>query len=323
MKNSIQIQKIAAVIVTGLSALLFASIFDAANLLDAGGGLSLALALGAVTYSNIPEIVLASIRRWHGSIDDQYANIDNLINRINNHPDWKFPADLLSTLSANRSQLSLLIAKCRTSDGSGADRTVRNTLLKTTVGLCLTQAKVWAIGEYYAGTLTIDDVHLLGFFVPGETSGHHDRKESTIARAEVKISIIDLDYVRIVIDQAATDNAALVVHGWPHGVRQALIVILQADGTTEVHRQYTTHLYNNIFLPKDTRGQLLIAKASFLRHIDDEPHFGVEPTFTMPLSTEDLAGIIDRQHHEEFEEQLRTVEQHRLDVSQLKNTKIE
>ena len=45
----------------------------------------------------------------------------------------------------------------------------------------------------------------------------------------------------------------------------------------------------------------------FLRHVNDEPRFGNEPTFSMPLATEDLAAL-DRQRHEDFEVQAREVE---------------
>jgi hypothetical protein len=34
----------------------------------------------------------------------------------------------------------------------------------------------------------------------------------------------------------------------------------------------------------------------------------------MPLTTEDLHATLDRQHHEDFESQLRAVEQHRQEV---------
>jgi hypothetical protein len=48
-------------------------------------------------------------------------------------------------------------------------------------------------------------------------------------------------------------------------------------------------------------GRQFIIKASFLKHVNDEPRFGNEPTFSMPLTTEDLAATLDRQHHEEYE----------------------
>jgi hypothetical protein len=318
MENLLLISTIVSVALSGLTDSLSALASDSVTLLAAGSGLTLALALGTVTYSNIPGEVLASVRRWHGNIDDQYDNIDNLVNTINNNPSWNVPKELIDTLGANRSSLSILIARCRSVNGSSADRTVRNSLLKTTVGLCLTQAKVWAYTEYYAGALTADDVHLLGFLLPGETGGRHDRTEPTNVLAEVKPAIVNMDFIRVVIDQASTENAALVVHGWPPGVRQALIVIVAADGKTEVLRQLTTRLHNDIQMPEGSHGKQFIIKAAFLKHIDDEPKFGPEPTFSMPLSTEDLAAMLDRQHHEEFEAQLREVERQRQEIERLK-----
>ncbi|MDR1561673.1 MAG: hypothetical protein LBS54_01125, partial [Dysgonamonadaceae bacterium] len=57
--------------------------------------------------------------------------------------------------------------------------------------------------------------------------------------------------------------------------------------------------------------------ASFLKHIDDEPKFGNQPTFSMPLTTRDLVAELDRQHHEEFEEQIREVERQRQEIERL------
>ncbi|MDR0422895.1 MAG: hypothetical protein LBH72_07790 [Proteiniphilum sp.] len=304
---------------TGIFTDIFAA-FDWNGLLFvAGSGMILAFALGAVTYGDIPAEVLAGIRRWHGTIDEQYNNICNVTDMLTAHQtDWSVPQELLQRLAGNRSELGDLIVKCRSNSGSPADRTLRNSLLKSTVGLCLTHVKSWAFTQCYAGVLTPDDVHLLGFFLPGDNSGRRDRREPTGTLAEVKVSVINMDNVRVVIDQSNVENAALVRHGWPQGVRQALIVILASDGVTEVYRRMTSRLHTDIEMPVGSRGKLFIIKAAFLRHVDDNPKFGPEPTFFMPLTTEDLAAITDRHHHEEFEEQVREVERHRLEMERLK-----
>jgi hypothetical protein len=77
-------------------------------MLEAGNGVALALAVGAVVLGSIPEDVLTSIRKWHG-------NIANLVNLVNEHqPQWMTPPDLLMQLTDNHSQLQTLINKCRT-----------------------------------------------------------------------------------------------------------------------------------------------------------------------------------------------------------------
>jgi hypothetical protein len=296
----------------------FASFSDGGLLLTAGSGLTLAFALGAVAHGAITEGVLAGARRWHGSIDDQFAAIDNLVSIINpNAPRWPIPSALLEQLNNNRSQLQALINRCRTNEASRADREQRNTLLKSTVGLCLLQAKIWAYGEYATGVMTADDVHLLGFLLPGETGGHRARAEATDVVAEVKVKIINEDYIHVVIDQSAGENAAQVEHGWPQGVRNALIVITAADGKTEVYRQVTATLHNDVRMPEGSHGKQFIIKAAFLRHVNDAPRFGNEPTFSMPLTTEDLVAALDHQHHEEFEEHVREVERQRQEIERL------
>jgi len=309
--------------------LLVSTTFDHVNLFltslseaiftpEAGNGVALAFALGAVAYSNLSEGVLASIRRWHGSIDEQFGNIDNLVNLIEAHQTtWNIPPDLFQQLTNDHSQLQTLINKCRTSAASTADRTLRNSLLKSTVGLCLLQVRIWAYGQFTANALTADDVHLLGFLLPGESGGHHDRTEATDTVAEVKVRVINEDNVRIVIDRSAGENAGQVLHGWPSGVHNALIVITAADGKTEVYRQLTTRLHNDVGMPDGSHGKQFIVKASFLKHVNDEPRFGNEPTFSMPLTTEDLAATLDRQHHENFEAQMQEVERQRREIEQL------
>ena len=304
------------------------SIFDQVSLFLAclpdilpvsGSGAALALALVVASAGNAAEGVLAGIRRWHGSIDEQFGNIDNIAQLVAAHqPIWNMPPELLAQLTGNRDQLQVLINKCRTTAGSTADRNQRNSLLKSTAGLCLLQVRVWAYGAFVDGVLTADDVHQLGFLLPGETGGSHARKEATDVKAEVKVRVVNEDFIHVVIDQSGDENAALVVHGWPPGVHNALLVITAADGKTEIFRQLTTRLHNDVQMPEGSHGKQFIIKAAFLKHVNDEPRFGNEPTFSMPLTTEDLAAALDRQHHEDFEAQLLAVEQHRKEMEELK-----
>jgi hypothetical protein len=295
--------------ISGHVNVLFAFVSDWSDVLSAGG--ITAFATMAITYFDIPAKTLSTARRWHGSIKERYDNINNLTVLVEAHTSWKTPP-AFSQIAENRKKLSTLIPKCRSVYGSAMDRAQRNTLLKTTVDLCLKEIKIWAYAQYYAGVMTLDDVHTLGFLLPGEAGGHHGRAKATDVLAEVKVSIISADVIRVVIDQAVGENSALTAHGWPHGVRHALIVIISAaDGVTEILRRQTTRLYNNIYMPKGSHGKQFVIKASFLRHIDDEPRFGPQPTFSMPLTTEDLVSVINRQHQEKYEANLREIERQR------------
>jgi hypothetical protein len=297
--------------------MFFALVTDVIKLLPDADPTVLLFAAAPITYSNIPAEVLATSRRWHGTIDEQFGNIDNVVVTIQGHSAWGTPP-VFSQIVTNRTQLMTLITKCRSPQGSAADRGLRNLLLKTTVGLCVGQVKIWAFLQYFNNVMTLNDVHTLGFLLPGESGGRHGRAEATNVLAEVKITIINADMIRVIIDQASDDNAALTVHGWPPGVRQAVIVITASDGVTEVIRHYTTRLHNDIRMPSGSHGKQFLAKASFLRHIDDDLRFGPQPTFSMPLTTEDLVSTLDRQHHEEFEAHLRDVELHRQEIEKLK-----
>jgi hypothetical protein len=267
---------------------------------------------------SVSEGILAKAKGWHGTIDEQFSNIDNAANLLKSHlTPWSVPNDMYVTLNGDRTQLQTLINKCRSSSGSTADRSLRNMLLKSTTGFCLLQVKGFAYTQYGAGIMTSSDVHELGFLLPGETGGNHGRSIITNVICEIKVKVINADAIRVVIDQAAVENAAKVAHGWPAGVHLALIVITAADGVTEVYRKMTTRLYNDITMPKGSHGQQFLAKAAFLKHVDDEPRFGNQPTFSMPLTTEDLVAALDHQHHEDFEAQMRETELHRREIERL------
>jgi hypothetical protein len=289
----------------------FLTAFPWGGLWFGGEGVLLVFALGTLTRSDIPEEVLSNIRQWHGSIDKKFDNINNLTEMLTAHrTDWNVSQSLLKQLTDSRNELATLIVKCRSNTGSPADRMLRNSLLRSTVGLCLTLIKSWAHTQCYSGVITANDVHLLGFFLPGDNSGRRSRLQATNVLVDVKVSVVNMNHIRVIIDQAGTKNAALTRHGWPHGIRQALIVILAADGVTEVHRQLTTRLHTHIEMPPGSHGKQFILKAAFLRHVDDRPVFGPEPTFSMPLTTEDLAATAARRRHEIFEKPLHDADRH-------------
>ncbi|MDR2041479.1 MAG: hypothetical protein LBP98_04090 [Tannerella sp.] len=277
-------------IVSGHLNLFFNSVINPLNLLAVGGSGSLAMA-GVIVRGDISAETQAAARRWHGSIDEKFSNIDKLVVTVQAHQTWGTPPQF-QQLVGNRDQLAALIPKCRSSSGSGDDRTHRNTLLRTTVNLCVGPVKLWAYTQYNTdpNVFTIDDLHALGFRLPGEQGGRRNRTKATEAAAEVKVTVLSADMIRVIIDRAAGESAALSAHGWPEGVHIALIIITSADSKKEVCRKLTTHLHNDIRMPDGSHGQQFVIKAAFLRHVDDEPVFGPQPTFTMPYSTEDLAA---------------------------------
>jgi hypothetical protein len=269
--------------------MIFSSLSDCVVPYADSDSVTFVIAAGALTY--IPESLHSVIRQWNGSIDKKFENIDNLVSVVLvNQQSWQMPENLLTQLCNNHNRLQTLINKCRSVTGSTADRTERNTLLKSTVTLCLIDVKIWAFGKYSDGVMTADDVHLLGFRLPGEAGGYHGRIEATNVIPEVKVKIINEDFIRVVIDRSAGENAARAAHGWPHRVKNAVIVITAADGKTEVCRLFTTRLYNDIHMPEGSHGKQFIIKAAFLSHVSDVPRFGAEQTFSMSLTTIDLVA---------------------------------
>jgi hypothetical protein len=266
----------------------------------------------------IPEGIRAIIKRWNRGIDSKYNNIGNLVNLVIDHQlKWQMPDELLATLSGNFERLQTLSHKCRSSFGSPADREERNTLLSATVHLCTTTVKIWAYAKYSEGVMTAEDVHSIGFLLPGERGGHHSRKAAINVKAEVKVKIINEDFIRAIIDNSEGVNAGQTKGGWPPGVRNALIVIIADDGKTEVKRIHTTRLHNDIQMPEGSHGKQFIIKASFMRHVNDTPRFGNEQTFSMPLTTEDLL-LLKSRHDEEKESYMMEIDLLKREVERLK-----
>jgi hypothetical protein len=250
----------------------------------------------------VMEYVRESGRRWKGTASERTANIVNIASYLTQYEkEWGVPRDMLEDLTQSSDKLQELNAQCTANEASPKERRERGTLLKTLTSYCRKNIRSWACGQHEAGVMTTPDVHQLGFLLPGENGGRRGRHAPTHELANVKAKPINGEFVRIVLDRAIVNNAAQITHGWPYGVRHALIVILSADGSTEVVRQLTSRLHTTIALPKDSQGKAFIAKASFLKHVDDSPLFGNQTVFSMPLTLSDLGKLFEKSKVKEEE----------------------
>jgi hypothetical protein len=283
----------------------------------AGSGFCLAFALPATegSLSDVASELLAHIKRWHGSIKDRFANIANVADLLKMHgDDWDVPTAMNTGMNNSKNQSQSLIDLIDGGRGSAVDRTNRNELLRTAVRYCLHDVRSWAWEQYRLGVLKATDVHSLGFFLPGEIGGNHDRVQLTHVLPAVKVKVLNADWVRIVIDQAVDENAAQVVHGWPDGVRYAIIEIISTETNEEVHHLLTMRLHNDIELPKDSHGKQFLVRASFLVHPGDAPTFHEGTTFSMPLTTRDLIDSIKNYHSEELDAKDAEIERLRAEL---------
>lgn len=279
--------KIAAAVVVFLGVAFIATV----QLVIGVGGLLVASTLGGSPSGDIPEAILALVRRWRGTIAEKFANVNSLVNLITaNQPQWTIATPVLRQLTEKRDELQALINLCESPAASLLDRAKRDALLKSTIDICLKDIKLWAYSLYAGGILTVEDVHSLGFLLPFERGGRHGKSMATNAIAVVKVVVISTDVIRVTIDQSAGENAAQVKHGWPTGVGSAVIIITAEDGVTEVYNKSTTLLHNDIEMPKGSHGKTFFVKASFLKHLNDTPRFGNRAMVTMPKTAEDFAA---------------------------------
>jgi hypothetical protein len=308
-----------ALVITFLHSLTIGEALQLAwtGLTAGSSGYILAFALVGPPEGHINEALLSYIKQWHGSIHQQFLHIENIILAIKTHPDWPYPAEVFAQLLLYYNELKELIPRCEGIDSSPRDRDRRDLLLEKAVSLCLLHVKIWSFGMFSAGTFSEDQVHALGFLVPGEQSRHHDLSGPINMTPEVKVKVQSAEVIRVVADQSAGENAADVVHGWPRGVKHVLIIILSAEDNKEIYRSITSKMHNDIVMPEGSRGKQFTVKAAFLKHTDDVPRFGNEPLFSMPLTTEDLVARQHQQVLDDLDEQLLHVRRHREEIERL------
>jgi hypothetical protein len=269
---------------------------------------------------SVSETIVSDARKWHGSISEKISCISNLIAYMEDkQSEWAVPKDMLDQLTDNRNRLVKLIDECRSVEASKADRERRNALFKSTSDLCLMRVKQWVYGRHSEGVITTEDVHLLRFLIPGENGGFRKRKKPVDVTAYVKVKVINADIIRVITDQSDGHNSALMARGWPRGIRHALIVIMTTDGKTEVRRLMTTRMHCDIHMPEGSHGRQFVIKASFMAHSEDDPRFGNELTFSMPLTTEDLAAgvTVGNPRKEEADSATQEIERLRREIERL------
>jgi hypothetical protein len=269
-------------------------------------------------YGNITPALLSQVAGWHGTIIAQMGCIRTLLDGlVERQSTLSVPNDYITLLTTNLAKLDKLSAKRAKGEITAKELRSRNTTLKLTVAYSLHTIRIWVFGQHADGTLSTDDVHDLGFLLPGEMAGYRGKSDPTDAVAEAKPLIITANMMRVIIDQATVKNAGPVMHGWPHGIRMAILLILADDGETEILRLMTTRLHTDIEMPADCHGKQYIVKAAFLKHVNDTPRWSAGAQFSMPKDTTDLAHALDQQHYEEYEASLRTVEQHHQEIKRL------
>jgi hypothetical protein len=257
---------------------------------------------------DVPEGLLSIVRRWHGGKGDKVANVNQMAGVLDEYSaKWGIPGDMRTFILVDVVELNRVFTLCKGENSSLKLRKERDRLITHCVNYSLGYIRFWAIGQYADGFITVENIHSLCFLLPGETAGGRKLAPPTDAMPETKIRVFNEDGIMFIIDQAKDKNAGEVHHGWPPGVRHALILIYEEDGVTEVYREITTHLHNRIEMPAGSHGKVFLAKAAFLKHMNDAPHFGTEVTFAMPTTTQDLLEILHNQHQED-------AEQHRKDV---------
>jgi hypothetical protein len=260
-----------------------------------GGGGAACLAAGDFSVNLDPadkptEGTLATARQWHGSRRQKLSNARNLLAVLAAHKSWAYSAEVVGKISSTVERAGVLMDKCDSNQASGTDREELKQLMKQLTALCTKQMKFWALNLYGTGEMTLQELHSLGYLVPGERSGPRKRAKESVALGVPRPVVVDADHVSVTVDHAFGENAGQVASGWPGDAKYVLIVIRAADGKTEVFRTISSHLHNTIRMPEGSRGKLFLVRAAFLMHPDDDPKFGIEPTFSMPLTTGDLAA---------------------------------
>jgi hypothetical protein len=252
---------------------------------------------------------LAIARKWHGSQSDKVSNINLLGNTINkNAAKWGVPGDITTFTLHAIEPLNALVELCKGNESSLLKREERDAMIRDAVAFCIGYVKMWMYGEYAFGLRSAEDIHSIGFLLPGETAKSHKLSPATDVVAAVSTRVVSADVVRVIVGQSDAKEVSKVVHSWPTGVRHALIVISDKE-KKEVFRTIVSRLHTDVTMPEGSHGQVFYVNASFLKHTDDEPRFGPQPSFTMPYKTEDIPTLINAQREADVEEHRKDVEE--------------
>jgi hypothetical protein len=251
---------------------------------------TLACILATVTTGNddAPDAIYAHVQRWYGTMREKFTNINDLVNFIIAHPALPVDAEFFPRIKALRDEIDELMKKSESNLGTLVDKALRNARIHEAVDLCRHRGQAWAHEMHALGNMTAEEVHAIGFLLLGEGAGRHERNPPTKEIALIKATPYNEDYVSIVVDKSDDKNAGPVKHALPDGVRYILIRVLSGDGNTELVRKMSTRVHNDLHMPEGSHGKQFIATAAFLAHVDDEPHFGNQVVFSMPLTAADM-----------------------------------
>jgi hypothetical protein len=228
------------------------------------------------------------VKNWHGSLDAQFTNIENLYSGLQAlQPTWGVPMQLMTVLADKVPLLEKAVMKCRERNAGPVDFDIRRSLTKELVDFSLDTARNIVFGAYGQKEITIHDVHRLGFMLMSESGGAHGRAIPNKVQAEAKVQVMDYSNINLVVDKASHEDAGPVTEGWPEGAKTVKVLISDIHGK-EVLQLMSAHLHTQIHLPDWVRGKQLVLRAAFLKHVDDEPVYSNEVTFTMPLMIRDI-----------------------------------
>jgi hypothetical protein len=228
------------------------------------------------------------VKNWHGSMDAQFTNIENMFSVLKSlQSTWKAPKKMMVVLEEKVPELDKIIKKCRGRNAGLVDFDMRRSLIKELVHFSLETVRYVVFGAYAMKEITIHDVHRMGFMLMSESGGARTRSKPNKVQAEAKVLVEDYSNINVVVDKSAHEEAGPATEGWPKGANAVKIVITDTHGK-EVLQMMSSRLHTQIRMPEGSRGKQFVLRAAFLRHLDDDPVYSSEVTFTMPLMIRDI-----------------------------------
>jgi hypothetical protein len=229
---------------------------------------------------------------WHKSITEKMHCLTNLDNKLTLDGEyWGMDPAVLTQNHALYVQIEPYYTLYLSGDARNSELVIFRRLLGEDVEYALDVVKPDAIGRCGVGAMDISDLNSLGFLMPNQGKGRHERSGENEIVPETNAKVTAIDTVMVTVDNALDKHGNRTKGSKPKGVKQILIVLQDEKGVEIFNKMFTkTQVY--IDIDQKYRGEIILVRAAFLKHVDDTPHFGEPVAVSMP---KDIADILQAQ----------------------------
>jgi hypothetical protein len=198
---------------------------------------------------------------------------------------------MVTTVTGWYTTLLALQQQADAPDANNIVRGYRKKKFKEMLMYVLGEVRAWAISATaVTKKMSLEDLNDLGFALPGQFGGHHDRKAPYDGIAEVNAKVDAMDSILITVDNAENKLGNRTKGSKPENIRIVLYTVADENGEPIEHI-INTHSQIQVKVDSKYRGHILFVRAAFLAHPNDLPNFNEPVIVSMPRDVQDNVTI--------------------------------